>query len=332
MARRTPYTKVEKHGQHRPSHVKGMGDIVFKGFQCLHSDCREFLITREDQIGPDFEIICPACKFAHIAGGEAKFFDYRLVWKDDLRIIEEGEFTILHDDYIREAQRFKHCLLCYALKPVELFDVHKRRHSGRQGECRLCKTIYNGIKNQSRTIDQHREAAQRRRLYKRLSGETGKIDSKEIYKKFKDQCFNCDRSLQYTPSGQGEAHLDHTLPVRLLWPLHTGNATLLCSSCNNQKHDRWPSEFYGIPKLKALARLTGYPYALISGPPVVNEDAIAEIRDDIDLFIEEWIHNPIEIRRIRRIIRQHTKVDIFEHAVHIPAHLLEPDETDAVGD
>ena len=328
MARRAPYTRVEKYGQHRPSHVKGMGDVVFKGFQCLRSDCREFIITRESQLGPDFEIVCRACNFTHTAGGETKFFDYRLVLKENLQKIEEGEFIILHDDYIREAQRFKHCLLCYALKPIELFDVHKARQSGRQGECRLCKTIYNGIKNQSRTTDQHREAAQRRRLYMRLSGEAGKIDSREIFEKFGGRCFNCSRELQYTQSGQG-FHLDHTLPIRLLWPLHTENATLLCSNCNNRKHDRWPSEFYKIPKLKTLARLTGYPYALVSGPPVVNEEAIAEILADPDSFIEEWIHYPAAIRKVRRTIRQHTEVDIFERAVHIPAHLRDPDETDA---
>lgn len=332
MARRSPYTRVEKDGQHRPPHVKGMGDVVFKGFQCLHSDCRELIITREDQLGPDFEVACRACNFVHAAGGETKFFDYRLVRNNDLQTIEEGEFIILHDDYVREAQRFKHCLLCYALKPIDLFDVHNTRRSGRQGECRLCKAIYNGIKNQSRTTDQHREAAQRRRLYKRLSGEAGKIDSREIFEKFGGRCFNCNRELQYAPVGRKEIHLDHTLPVRLLWPLHTENATLLCSNCNNQKHDRWPAEFYDIPKLKALARLTSYPYDLVSGQPRLNEDALAEILADPDSFIEEWIHYPTEVRKVRRMILQHAEVDIFEHAAHIPAHLQEPEEPDDAGD
>lgn len=332
MARRAPYTRVEKDGQRRPPHVRGMGDVVFKGFQCLQSDCREFIVTREDQLGPDFEIVCRACHFAHTAGGETGFFDYRLVQKGDPRPIEEGQFTILHDDYIREAQRFKYCLLCYALKPIELFDVHNRRRSGRQGECRLCKTIYNGIKNQSRTTDQHREAAQRRRLYKRLSGEAGKIDSKAIFEKFDSRCFNCGRKLRYAPD-QKEVHLDHTpdhtLPVRLLWPLHTGNATLLCLDCNGRKRERWPSEFYDIPKLRSLARLTGYPYELVSGRPRVNEEAVAEILADIDSFIEEWIHRPDEIRKVRRMIEEHAMVDIFEHAAHVPAHLREPEEPDA---
>ena len=163
-------------------------------------------------------------------------------------MIEEGSFVILHDDYINEAQRLKYCLLCYTQKPLELFGIHNSRRSGRQGECRLCKTIYNGIKNQSRITDQHREAASRRRLYRLLAEETGHIDSEAVFRKFEGRCFNCSRELRYTTRRQRGFHLDHTLPVRLLWPLTTDNATLLCQSCNNEKHDRWPSEFYDVAK------------------------------------------------------------------------------------
>ena len=326
MARRTPYTRVEKKDQKRPPHIQGMGDVVFKGFQCLDGDCQEFITIREDEAGPDFKIVCPTCEFVHEAGGETKFFDYRLVYRQGGTVIEEGKFVILHDDYTREAQRFKYCLLCYALKPLALFDVHNSRKSGHQGECRLCKTIYNGIKNQSRITDQHREAAERRRLYKRLAGEAGKIDSKTIFDKFGGTCFKCGRKLHYTAIGQKDFNLDHTLPARLLWPLSTNNATLLCSACNNEKHDRWPSTFYNVPKLKTLARLTGYGYALLSGLPCVNEDAIEEILADPGTFIEEWIPYPEEIKRVRSMILEYAETDIFEGVAHIPDHLLEPDE------
>ena len=201
MARRKPYTKVEKEGQQRPPHVRGIGDVVCKEFQCLNGDCQEFITVREEEIGPDFEIICPACKFNHEAGGETKFFDYRLIHRQEAKAIEEGEFVIPHDDYIGEAQRFKYCLLCYARKPLEFFDIHSSRQSGRQGECRLCKTIYNGIKNQSRVTDQHRGAAERR-LYKRLAGEVGKIDSEAIFEKFSGRCFKYSREPHYTATGQ----------------------------------------------------------------------------------------------------------------------------------
>ena len=47
MARRAPYTKVEKEGQERPSYVRDMGDVVFRGFQCLNGVCQEYVVVRE---------------------------------------------------------------------------------------------------------------------------------------------------------------------------------------------------------------------------------------------------------------------------------------------
>ena len=287
MARRKPYTKVKKVGQVRPSHVGGMGDVVFKVFQCLNGTCQEFVVVREDQVDHDFEIICPACKFVHQAGGATKLFDYALVHRSDRRTIEDGEFTALHDEYIREAPRFKYCLLCYALRPLEHFDRHSSRQSGRQGECRSCKAVYNGIKNQSRTTDQYRESAARRRLYGLLSGEGGHIDIQAVFHKFNGSCFKCDRELRYPSTERGTFNLDHTLPVRLLWPLTTQNATLLCAKCNNEKHGLWPSEVYGAAKLKSLARLTGYEYALLAGKPKINDTAVEEILADADGFVED---------------------------------------------
>lgn len=327
MARRKPYTSVTKDGQNRPSHVRGMGDVVFKGFQCLRDECQEFITIREDELGPDFKIQCDACRFVHRAGGETKFFDYRLTRKDG-SLIEKGEFVVLHDDYIGQAQRLKYCLLCYTRKPLEQFDTHRSRRSGRQGECRLCKTIYNGIKNQSRITDQHREAAGRRRLYRLLATETGRIDSKKVFDKFDGQCFKCNTDLNYSASGQKGFNLDHTLPVRLLWPLTTDNATLLCSSCNNEKHDQWPSLFYDVNRLKALARLTGYEFSLLSGQEALNDDAVEKIVLDPDTFIEEWIQYPEEIKRVRRMILDYTSTDIFDNATIVPQYLREVDERD----
>ncbi len=324
MPRRRPYTKLEKIGQDRPQHVQGMGDVLFKGFQCLAPQCQEFIFVRADQIGPDFRIPCPTCGFELVNGGESKFFDYKLVRTDEDRTIEEGPFVILHDDYLTEASRFKYCILCYTLKPVSCFDRHSARQSGYQGECRLCKTIYNGIKNQSRITDQHREAAQRRRLYRQLAAESGRLDSRAIFDKFAGKCFSCDTELQYERAGA--IHLDHTLPARLLWPMTTDNATLLCSTCNNQKHDQWPSSFYDAPKLRRLAVLTGYEHALLSGPPQINEDAVAAILADTDGFIETWIAYPDDIKKVRRLIRDHQSVDLFEHATHVPDNLREENE------
>ena len=145
MPRRKPYTKVVKTNQIRAEHIKGMGDVVFKGFQCLNSECQEFIFVRQDEIGDDFEITCPGCGTVIRSGDETQFYEYKLVDLRDDSAIEEGTFMILHDDYIEEAQEYKYCIICNTMKPLHLFDCHRRRRSGRQGECRLCKAVYNSF-------------------------------------------------------------------------------------------------------------------------------------------------------------------------------------------
>ena len=321
MPRRKPYTRVRKGGQERPRHVQGMGDVVFRAFQCLNGACQEFLVIRDDEVGENFEITCPACAFTHRAGDDTKLFDYSLVLLPNEDTIETGEFTVLHDEYVADAQRLKYCLLCYALKPLDQFDRHGTRQSGRQGECRSCKTVYNGIKNQSRTTDQHRESAAKRRLYRLLAEDEHRLDSKEVFDKFGGTCFKCGKSLDYTPTKRSAFNLDHTLPVRLLWPLTTQNATLLCAQCNNEKHDRWPSEVYDAAQLKRLARLTGYEHALLVGGPQLNQAAVEKIVSNADAFIESWIPYPNEIKRLREMIRDYSQIDIFDGASHVPENL-----------
>lgn len=326
MTRRRPYTRVEKYGQLRPDHVAGKGDVVYKGFQCLNSRCQTFIIVPEDETTGDFEIICPTCQYSHQPSRDSEFFKYRLVHSDENQVLAEGKFLISHAKYINEAPRFKYCLLCYTLKPLDYFDSHKRRRSGRQGECKLCKTTYNQIKNPSRITDQHREAARHRKLYEKIAGEPGKIDSKIVFQKFKGKCFNCRRQLHYTATGQRDFNLDHTLPIRLFWPLTTENATLLCSKCNNEKHDQWPSQFYNRTKLKSLARLTNYTFELLAGEAAINETAVQKWIDDPDAFIEDKIDHPDEIRKIRQTIKDYTGKDLFHKATTVPAYLRTPEE------
>lgn len=319
MARRKPYTKVVKENQVRPEHVKGMGDVVFKGFGCLNSECKEFIFVRKDQLDEDFSIVCPSCGYILRAGGESVFYDYKLVNINTNSIVEEGKFVILHDDYIKEAQEYKYCIICGTLKPLDSFDRHSARQSERQGECRLCKTIYNNIKNQTRIIDQHREASEKRRLYGFLAKEPAKIDAKAIYDKFGCKCFRCGIALPYPIEGD----IDHTLPAKLFWPVSTG-ATLLCSNCNNLKHGKWPSEVYTDNELKKLAVYTGIKYEVLSGKPIINPDAVQWLIENIDYFIERWIEYPDEIKRIRKLVLEMTGEDIFSHAKIVPEYLKNP--------
>ena len=327
MARRASYTEVRKTGQERPDHVQGMGDVLYKHFQCLAPTCEYFITVKVNDIGGDFAIACPVCGFVHQSGGESKFFDYELYHKVENKVIEAGTFVVLHDDYVAEAKLHKYCLLCYAMKPVELFSRHASRESGYQGECQSCKVTYNGIKNQSRITDQHREAAQRRRLYMQLAADDNRVDSRKVFGKFGGCCFNCEKELTFTAKAKRSFDLDHTLPASLLWPMRTDNSTLLCSACNNEKHGDWPSKFYkNRDKLKKLAVLTGYPYDLLAGPAVLNDEAVALILEDVDVFLETWIPYPNGIKKVRQLLKDHAGIDIFDQATNVPPHLREPGE------
>lgn len=315
MARRRPYTKVVKTDQVRANHVQGMGDVVFKGFQCLNSECQEFVFVQRDQLGDDFEVTCPTCNNVIRSGEESKFYCYELVDNRSTppAVIETGEFTILHDDYIQEAQEYKYCIICNTIKPLHLFDLHQSRRSGRQGECRLCKKVYNTIKNQTRLTDQHREAAQKRRMYLDLSGGI-KIDSKQIHERFGFRCFKCGKDLRNVTAR--ERPLDHTLPAVYLWPLTSENATLLCRDHNGEKSGRWPSEYYSNSELKRLAILTGIEYAILITEPHYNPDALNHLRnpDVVDALLQKYAAYMPEIIKLRNRILQHEGFDFFEHS------------------
>lgn len=321
MPRRATHIQVEKHNQLRPDRVRGMGDVVFKGFECLNPECDHFMFVREDEINEYFEIECGACGFVHKYGSETKFYDYELRNLEDARVIESGEFAILHDDYIAEAGRYKCCIVCGTLKPLDFFDRHGARESGRQGECRLCKRVYNSIKNQTRTADQHREAAQKRRLYVELTA-TGKIDSKAIYERFGHRCFVCGKDLSgdlQTDAAARGGNLDHTLPVKYLWPMTTDNATLLCKRHNAEKAEKWPGEFYGRPKLRELVVKTGVPYEVLIAAPHFNPDALERLHnaDFVEQLLQKYAAYIDEIIHLRNRVLRATSFDFFKSSTRI---------------
>ena len=326
MPRRKPYTKVVKTNQIRAEHVRGMGDVVFKGFQCLNSECQEFIFVRKDEIRDDFEFACPTCKTDMLSGDETQFYEYKLVDERDNSTTEEGTFAILHDNYIEEAREYKYCIICNTIKPLDLFDKHKSRKSGRQGECRLCKVVYNSIKNKTRLTDQHREAAQKRRMYLDLSAST-RIYSEEIYKRFRYRCFKCNRDLRKADTK--ERPLDHTLPAVFLWPLTTENATLLCQEHNGEKSGKWPSAYYSGNELKALAILTGVEYETLAGPPHYNPEAIKRLKtaEQVDQLLAKYAAYMPEIIKLRNRILVHEGFDFFEFSTTIsPAWVRKADQ------
>lgn len=311
MARRKAYTKVEKHDR-KQGVGKGNGDKVYLGFQCLNHECDHFIFIEKDELGEEFNIVCPKCSFEFEEDGATKFYDFDVIdySSGEDEIVESGDFLIYHYDYINNAKEFKYCIVCNSLQPVENFDNHASRKSGRQGECKLCKFNYNNIKNQTRIIDQHREAAQKRRLYLDITG-IEKIDSSAIYAKYGYKCFNCPTDLSDPDS---KKHLDHTLPAYYLWPLTNDNATLLCSRCNGEKTNKWPNAFYKDSKLRELSAITGFDYNLLNGEPQYNPVALEELKkeDVVNTLLSKYAAYMDEIIKVRNRILKDTGFDFFQ--------------------
>lgn len=318
MARRPTYTEFERTNFSNPDHVE---DKTFRGFQCLNKECKNFLFIKTETIDPDFEYTCDVCGFVHKAGETTELYDYTLTDKRDGSTIQQGCFEILHDDYVGESKEYKYCIICGTLKPFELFGVHRSRRTGRQGECRICKQVYNSIKNQTRLVEQHREASQKRRLYTHFE-EREKMDIAAIYERFGNQCFKCGIDLASDLAAgvaKKEGNLDHTLPVFYLWPLTTNNATLLCREHNGEKAEKWPSVYYSDAELRRLSALTAIEYSELSGEPIFNPDALKTLEDPsfVEALFEKFARHPDELLRLRNRILRETGFDFLDTSAKI---------------
>lgn len=262
---------MTKRNQLRPSNVAGKGDTLYKVFNCPTPGCEEWLAELASTLVDAIVISCPACNETYQATDEIDLYEFDLIDERDDSVVESGVFTNQISEYVDNAPLFKYCIICGALKPLEFFDQHSARKSGRQGECRQCKKTYNAIKNQTRIEAQHREASQKRRLYVDLAGNQ-KIDVEIIRKRFDNRCFKCGKQVE-------PMHIDHTLPVKYLWPANTENATLLCSTHNGQKSGAWPNTFYSDQELRTLATRTGIDYKILRNGPIINPEAIHKLKD-----------------------------------------------------
>jgi hypothetical protein len=318
MTRRQPYTKIIRDNFARPAHVRGMSDVPFKGFACLNPNCQEWVFVRKDEIAEEFEIPCPACGSLLQSGRSTELYDYQVKDLRSSSVLKRGKASILHDDYLEEALDFKYCVICSSMKSADLFDRHRsRKRSQRQGECRLCKRIYNALKNPTRLSDQHREAAQKRRLYIDLTGGQ-RLNVKTVLERFEYRCFKCGADLRNVAS-QCDRPLDHTLPAQYLWPLTTENATLLCRKHNGQKSGKWPSQYYSKQEMKRLSVLTGVSYQLLSGKPHFNPEVLTALQNAqaVDEMLAKNAAYMEEIIHLRNRVLRAEGIDLFAAATAI---------------
>lgn len=109
----------------------------------------------------------------------------------------------------------------------------------------------------------------------------------DIWKKFNKKCFNCGADI----SSARAMNLDHTRPLAYLWPLDE-TATALCKTCNSQKRDRMPAQFYVKPgQLRLLGEITGIPLEQLE-VPMPNEEAIQLLLDRLDWFFNTFLTRP----------------------------------------
>ena len=282
------------------TNIKGTGQVeytlVWRVLECGRPGCDHLFKVSED--AADFNkagVRCPKCKYRN------------------------------QPELIQRGARWKYCRVCEWLQPLENFHRHKPNRgsfrSGHQLECKVCKnTLINPFLNPKRTRDQHRESAERRRLYELLAGEQ-KLNSRVIFHRFRGRCFKCGKQLRFSEKGGLQYRLDHTLPAKFLWPLIQG-PTVLCEVCNNAKHEKWPSEFYNESQRRGLSVLTGIPYELLSGRPRLSPEAVQKLRANIDEFLKRWIKYPNEIKKIRKLALEMEGIDIFEGAQVVPNFLL----------
>lgn len=183
----------------------------------------------------------------------------------------------------------------------------KRVHYGFQLECRPCKKFnVNAPLNPLRNSTQHREDSTRRRYFENLIGplldqdyiyhkfriNKGKEFDRYIWEKFGKKCFNCERQISI-PS---DMHLDHTLPLASLWSLDE-TATCLCETCNSQKHDKFPVDFYNEKKLVELSKITGIPIGILKSRPV-NNKVLEKLKEKVVWFFDEFL-NQKDCQKIR---------------------------------
>jgi len=181
----------------------------------------------------------------------------------------------------------KSCSLCERLLPIVSFHRHARFASGYQQECRACKNCnINPKLNYRRTKQQLLESALIRRELECLASENLFLRShpnfiEELFERFGNQCFNCNTVVNRTTG-----HVDHTRPLVALWPLDE-HATLLCTRCNNEKHDKFPVEFYRDPeKRRMLAAITGLSLAEVEAVRM-NPTVLAKVTRDVGGWYEE---------------------------------------------
>lgn len=278
-------------------------------FTCLRCSHRNYLQIGKNLLNPIESYInalwkCQDCGFIHSRSSDLP--DVDLAGKD-LPFKAWGKKVTSHSSIA--AQRFwkafftisteyhssywKQCNTCGKILPAAAFSGHKGWGPlEKQMECRSCKSVINTKLNPKRTKEQLHESSVKRRIADLLlQGENERIDFVELFERFNSRCFKTGKVLDI--NDRRSWAIDHILPSRFLYPLQKENIALLSREANENKRDRWPSQFYSNNELKRLAMITGANLVIISSKkPIINPhvdvnkcvERMLSVRGATDLF------------------------------------------------
>ena len=183
----------------------------------------------------------------------------------------------------------KICKQCKIEKSLDDFYKHKKMSDGHLNVCKSCKLDYQKSRpkrdpqyikdyyqiNRERLLNQNREyrAAnkekcnsksrewkrnnkervrfhnrKRREMKRGMSDYMFALEHQEtVYIRFGHRCFNCGCTENLA--------FDHHIPASKGGPLSLDNVVLLCGSCNSEKHDKDPEDFYSQEQLLQLKEI-----------------------------------------------------------------------------
>lgn len=195
--------------------------------------------------------------------------------------------------------QLKKCSYCGRMLPIDSnrlgvlsFHKHNAKVSRHQNECRACKKWrINNQFNPIRTPDQLHESSVITRERKILLREPERLQiikerdgrglRSQIWEKFEKKCFRCSVSVDLKGF-----QLDHTRPLAYLWPIDEF-ATCLCATCNNEKKEKFPIDFYGEDELARLSAITKLPIEELKIKSV-NPIELDRILTELPRFARKW--------------------------------------------
>ncbi|MFH0898593.1 MAG: hypothetical protein V1855_03365 [bacterium] len=254
---------------------------------------------------------CSQCGYLHSQNSDLPFEN----WSEDFTVAESIKAQRFWEAFFRIATEhsesyWKQCNACGRILPFSAFS----KHSGwgpleRQMECRSCKGAINAVLNPKRTKEQLHESSVRRRIADLLlEGENATINIADLFKRFGSRCFKTKQPLDIKKRDTWV--IDHILPSRWLYPLTKENAALLSTEANNNKRDKWPSEFYTNNEVIELAKITGADLGLLcSKTPIINDDINVDKCVDRYLQVREKSHLPKRINELKKILRDYHLVN-----------------------